>query len=87
MDKKQVLNARKALNSFNITKQLTRIKAPVLVLVGDGFGKFAIKMAEKTVQAISYSKLKVLKGGSDPSNLVTPEKFDAEVINFLKMDN
>ena len=59
-------------------------KIPVLVLVGDGFGKFALKMAEKTEEAIKDSKLKVLKGGSDPSNLVVPEKFDDEVISFLK---
>src|SRR6056297_2755660 len=84
MDKKQLLNARKELNSFNITKQLNQIKVPVLVLVGDGFGKFALKMAKKTDEAIKDSKLKVLKGGSDPSNLVVPEKFDSEVISFLK---
>ncbi|MEE4215085.1 MAG: alpha/beta hydrolase [Bacteroidales bacterium] len=84
MDKKQLLMARKALNRFNITGQLNRIKVPALVLVGDGFGKFALKMAEKTDEAISDSKLEVLKGGSDPSNLVVPDKFDPEVINFLK---
>jgi len=84
IDKKQLLNARKELNSFNITKQLNQIKVPVLVLVGDGFGKFALKMAKKTDEAIQDSKLKVLKGGSDPSNLVVPEKFDSEVISFLK---
>lgn len=84
IDKKQLLNARKALNRFNLKKQLEKIKIPVLVLVGDGFGKFALKMAEKTEEAIKDSKLKVLKGGSDPSNLVVPEKFDNEVINFLK---
>jgi 3-oxoadipate enol-lactonase len=84
MDKHQLLNARKALNNFNITKQLNKIKVPVLVLVGTGFGKFAENMAEKTVKEIRQSKLKMLTGGSDPSNLVVPEKFDAEVINFLK---
>lgn len=82
-DKKQLLKARKALNTFNITKQLNKINIPVLVIVGDGFGKFALKMAEKTVEAIKDSELKVLKGGSDPSNLVVPEKFDNEVIGFL----
>ena len=86
-DKKQLLKARKALNNFNIKEQLKKIKAPVLVMVGDGFGKFAFKMAEKTHKAISDSQLKVLKGGSDPSNLLAPEKFDTEAIEFLKRDS
>jgi len=84
MDKDQLLKARKALNSVNLTQQLQTIEASVLVLVGDGFGKFAIKMAEKTVSAISHSTLRVLNGGSDPSNLVVPQKFDTEVVNFLR---
>ncbi|MBD3274518.1 MAG: alpha/beta fold hydrolase [Candidatus Marinimicrobia bacterium] len=86
-DKNQLLNARKAINKFNITKQLNRVEVPVLVLVGDGFGKFAIKMAKKTVKAVSNSKFKVLEGGCDPSNLLAPEKFDAEVIDFIKYDS
>ena len=83
-DKKQLSNARKALNWLNLKKQIQKIKIPVLILVGDGFGNFAIKMAKKTEEAIEGSKLKVLTGGSDPSNLVVPEKFDNEVINFLR---
>src|SRR6056297_1926761 len=40
MDKDQLLKARQALNSVNLTQQLQTIEASVLVLVGDGFGKF-----------------------------------------------
>jgi 3-oxoadipate enol-lactonase len=84
MDKKQLLKARKALNGFNITHRLKSVKIPVLILVGDGFGKFALKMAQKTKKAISQSELKVIGGGSDPSNLTAPLKFDFEIFNFLK---
>ena len=86
MDKKQLLKARKALNRFNITHRLKSVKIPVLILVGDGFGKFALKMAQKTKKAISQSELRVIKGGCDPSNLIAPVKFDFEVLNFLKAE-
>ncbi len=84
IDKKQLLNARKALNRFDITQELQKITVPVLVLVGDGFGNFALKMARKTASLINQSKLKIIKGGTDPSNLVATERFDFEVLSFLK---
>lgn len=83
MDKNQLLQARKALNRVNITEQLKDADATTLVLVGDGFGKFAINMAKKTADAINQSELVVLEDGRDPSNLVVPGRFDSEVLKFL----
>jgi len=84
IDKKQLLYARAEVNRFDIIDSLGEIKAPTLVLVGDGFGEFAINMAKRTADAIRGSQFKILGGGCDPSNLVVPDLFDDVVLNFIR---
>ncbi len=84
IDKEQLLRARAALNRFDITDRLSEVEAPALVLVGNGFGDAAIGWARKTADLLRNSRLEVLEGGKDPSNLVVPEAFDQKVLSFLK---
>jgi 3-oxoadipate enol-lactonase len=86
MDPAMLRQARKAVNEFDIVERLGEIRAPTLVLVGGHFGKMALNMAHKSATAIRGSALKVLAGGSDPSNLLVPDAFDQEVLAFIKQD-
>ncbi|MDQ7793123.1 MAG: alpha/beta fold hydrolase [bacterium] len=69
---------------FSVLDQLPRIKAPTLVLVGDLFGSYALRLARATASGIPGATLKVLEGGGDPSNLLAPESFDRAVLEFIR---
>lgn len=79
----QLRLVRDEVNKFNILGRLDEIGAPTLVLVGDSFGKWFTNSANQTAKRIKGSQFKVLKGGQDPSNLVAPDLFDNEVLDFI----
>lgn len=79
-DFKQLVLSRKALNEVDLLKELKKLKIPVLVMAGD---KILIKPAQKISNSLPNSKLKIIEGSSDPSNMTKPEEFDKNVLNFL----
>jgi pimeloyl-ACP methyl ester carboxylesterase len=83
LDVQQVREARAAVNAFDIIECLPDIRNPTLVLAGDGFGKTAIEMARKTAEGIQGATFQVLAGGGDPSNMLVPEEFNRQVLDFL----
>ncbi|MBO8173268.1 MAG: alpha/beta fold hydrolase [Bacillaceae bacterium] len=83
-DFSQLILSRKVINRVKLLKHLNKIKVPVLVLSGDGFGRQLVKMNQELADHIPGAVFKVLKGGMDPSNLVCPEAFDGEALPFLQ---
>jgi pimeloyl-ACP methyl ester carboxylesterase len=84
MDRRALREMRREVNAFDIFCRLGEIRAPTLVLAGDGFGAMAVAMARKTAEAIPGAAFHILAGGGDPSNLLIPEAFDREVMSFIK---
>ncbi len=74
---------RDEANRFNILDRLGEVRVPTLVLVGDSFGEWFVNLARETAKRIKGAQFKVLNRGQDPSNLVVPDLFDNEVLNFI----
>lgn len=82
----QLLLARKAINKIDILDDLKKIEVSTLVLVGDKI-KLMVGITNKIAQSIKNSHFRVIKDSLDPSNLVAPDKFDKEVLDFLLENN
>lgn len=83
IDYQQLVLARKAINKIDILSELKPVEVPALVLVGDQV-KLMVPVNEKIANSLKNSSFRVLKGSMDPSNLVVPEDFNREVLNFLE---
>lgn len=84
MDGDWLFDARLEVNRFNVHERLQEIHTPSLILVGDGFGKLAMEMAQATADGIQNSEYQILYGGGDPSNLLVPEVFHKALIPFIE---
>jgi pimeloyl-ACP methyl ester carboxylesterase len=83
-DLDQLILARKAINKIDVLDQLKSLDIPALIMVGDQFGEWFIKINRKIATALQGSKFVILKEAMDPSNLVNPVDFNQEVLIFLE---
>ncbi len=84
MDLEQIRLAREAMKRFRCDNRLGAVKAPTLVMNGDGFGAKSLESGREIVSRIPMATFKVLAGGYDPTNLTASETFNKAVLAFLK---
>ena len=84
VDFDQLILARKAINKIDALQKIDGREIATLVLVGDSFGEPFIVINRKIAKGIKGSKFVILKNAMDPSNLVNPEAFNRECLDFLR---
>jgi len=84
VDFDQLILARKAINKIDALQKIDGRKIATLVLVGDSFGESFIAINRKIAEGIEGSRFVILKNAMDPSNLVNPEAFNRECLDFLR---
>ncbi len=85
VDFDQMILARKAINKIDVIGKINGENIPSLVIVGEEFGKSFVEINRKIANGIEGSKFVVLEKSMDPSNLVNPEGFNKEVLDFLQV--
>ncbi len=80
--RREVVLQRLAINLAEHTSQLNRVRCPALGLVGD-FSGIAVDLMRRAVGAIPNSRLEIIPGSFDPSNLIATTTFDRLLHEFL----
>jgi 3-oxoadipate enol-lactonase len=79
----QLRLARKAINRIHALDELREVRAPALVMVGDGFGELFVNINRKIAEHLPDARFHVIPSSMDPSCLVQPEAFNRLVLEFL----
>lgn len=82
VDLEQMVLARKAINKIDVLDKLHNNKFCAMVMVGSEFGKSFIKANKKIADSLG-TELLILQNSMDPSNLVNPDEFNKNVLEFL----
>ena len=84
-DFRQLILARKAINTADFKAKLTSLRIPSLVLVGNEFGKDFVDINRKIADNLINSKFVILDKAMDPSCLTNPQRFNKEVLSFINV--
>lgn len=85
-DLTQIKQAKQELNNINLLKQIKQIKTPTLVIIGNRNPKYYKQMSQQTKKQIPNAKIKTIKEGKNPTNLVNPKKFNQTTKKYLKQN-
>ncbi|MGM0446253.1 MAG: alpha/beta fold hydrolase [Bacillota bacterium] len=83
IDYDQLVLARKAINQIDIIEKLKKVEVDSLVIAG-GKIEVMVEASKKIAEGLNNSKLVIIEDSMDPSNLVFPDKFNKEVLKFIK---
>jgi len=78
------LGCIEAIRKLNYLDQLSEIKIPTLILVGEDDPGTPVAASEAMHKKISNSKLVIIKSARHLSNIEQPEAFNATLLTFLK---
>ncbi|MGM7683221.1 alpha/beta fold hydrolase [Cytobacillus sp. Hm23] len=81
MRRSELVQQRLAVNKISYRKELYKIDAPTLVLMGD---KMPIEWGEEIAHSIKNARLQTINHSFDPSNLCNAEQFNEYVDKFLR---
>jgi 3-oxoadipate enol-lactonase len=74
---------RLAINIANHTRDLGKVKCPVLGIVGDATN-IGIRYMQRAINVIPQARLEIVANSFDPTNLCQREIYDQLVAKFLK---
>jgi 3-oxoadipate enol-lactonase len=78
------IGCAEAIRKLNYLNQLSKIKIPTLIMVGEDDPGTPVSASEAIHKQLSNSKLTILRSARHLSNIEQAEAFNADLLKFLK---
>jgi 3-oxoadipate enol-lactonase len=78
------IGCAEAIRKLNYLNQLSKIKIPTLIMVGEDDPGTPVSASETIHKQLSNSKLTILRSARHLSNIEQAEAFNANLLKFLK---